>query len=492
MNYIDHYLNKITMYKLTVFGLGTLATISIIFGFTGTLSLDGSRLLVSLGVLMASSFIAQQIFSTLFRVVPNQESTAITALILYFMFLPPSDTYRAAVLALVGFVAVGSKYIIAYRKKHIFNPAAIAAALVGLCGIGSAGWWIGSSVMAPFVLVFAVLLLRKLRRTAMALTFLAVALTIVCVRDFTVADQFGALLTDTLISSPLLFLAAVMLTEPLTAPSTHRKRFLYAGVVGGLYAIPLSFTSGSFTPEVALVLGNLFAYIIDPSLRQRYALRLKEKNKLAPHIYEYVWEPNRPLIFTAGQYIDLALPKYWTDWRGNRRTFSIASSPTEPEVRITMKHGQPSSKYKAVLASAEPRTLFYGQGVAGDFVLPNDDSQKLLWIAGGIGITPFRSMAKHIIDTEQHRDITLVYFAHSEEVVYREIFEEASAYGLTTIYMTDRSVDIQAVLKECAPDYQERICYIAGSDRMVRVHKNELRKQKVPAKNIKVDHFTGY
>src|SRR5258708_7714463 len=74
--------------------------------------------------------------------------------------------------------------------------------------------------------------------------------------------------------------------------------------------------------------------------------------------------------------------------------------------------------------------------LAGDFKLPNDKTQKLVFIAGGIGITPFRSIVKYLIDTNEKRDIVLIYSDKTKDMmVYKDIFDEAvTKLNLKVIY----------------------------------------------------------
>ena len=78
--------------------------------------------------------------------------------------------------------------------------------------------------------------------------------------------------------------------------------------------------------------------------------------------------------------------------------------------------------------------------IAGDFTLPDDPEQKLVFIAGGIGITPFRSMLKYLLDTNQRRDIVLLYANKTaNEIAYKDILSEAQTkLGIQVFYtLTD-------------------------------------------------------
>ena len=85
MPYIDSLLNRITMYRLTLYGLSVLAACSILLGFTGVISYGGVSLGLSLGLLIAASYAFNYLFALLFKAPTNIESVFITAFILFFV-----------------------------------------------------------------------------------------------------------------------------------------------------------------------------------------------------------------------------------------------------------------------------------------------------------------------------------------------------------------------------------------------------------------------
>ena len=107
----------------------------------------------------------------------------------------------------------------------------------------------------------------------------------------------------------------------------------------------------------------------------------------------FFFDPQKPLDFLAGQYVEVTLDHENPDNRGIKRTFSISSSPKDKYISITTKTmvEKPSSFTKSLLQ------LKYGDLVdisspKGSFTLPQDETIPLLFIAGGIGITTFHSM----------------------------------------------------------------------------------------------------
>ncbi|TGQ26498.1 RnfABCDGE type electron transport complex subunit D, partial [Mesorhizobium sp. M00.F.Ca.ET.216.01.1.1] len=129
----------------------------------------------------------------------------------------------------------------------------------------------GNVWLLPLVLLGGILVVRKLRRFDLVATFFGVALaTILATTD---PSQYGTALAETFSSSPLLFFAFVMLTEPLTAPTIRWPRIAFAGIVGFLFAPTIHIGSFYFTPALALLVGNVFAYAVSP--KGRFVLTLE-------------------------------------------------------------------------------------------------------------------------------------------------------------------------------------------------------------------------
>src|SRR6185437_3325714 len=112
--------------------------------------------------------------------------------------------------------------------------------------------------------------------------------------------------------------------------------------------------------------------------------------------------------FTAGQAINLTLlePRE-TDAKGNSRTFSIASAPSEPTLRIATR--MRDTAFKRVLGTLEPGSAVKLRGPMGKFTLPEDDSHPVAMLAGGIGITPFMSMLREEESRGSKRPRLLLY-----------------------------------------------------------------------------------
>lgn len=112
--------------------------------------------------------------------------------------------------------------------------------------------------------------------------------------------------------------------------------------------------------------------------------------------------------FKPGQYISLTVPNpLYQDEKGNTRSFSIASSPQDRFLLIATR--MTGSALKRTLAEAPLGTGVEIRGPLGSFTLPQDASRPIVLVAGGIGITPFRSMVKHAAERRLPHRLTLLY-----------------------------------------------------------------------------------
>ena len=293
-----------------------------------------------------------------------------------------------------------------------------------------------------------------------------------------------------------------MLTEPLTTPPTEYGRYAYAGLVGLLFPPQVHIFSLYSTPELALIIGNVFSYVISPKIK--LLPELQQKLQLAPDIADFIFKPESTFSYRAGQNVEVTLGHKHTDTRGNRRMFTLASSPTEEFLRFGIKFYPKSSSYKQALLAADEHTRISVSPPAGDFVLPKDSTQKLVFIAGGIGVTPYRSMIKYLLDTGERRDITLIYAEkHVKEFVYTDLLLQAELkIGARVVYAVqqDPPADWSGrvgyvtgdVISAEIPDYLERLFYISGPLPMITAIKAELHNLGIHPRQIKTDYFPGY
>lgn len=503
MDLLDRWLDSITMYRLLLYYLLVLIGAAMLFGALGYLPYSPFEITAGTAYLLLVCWITNRVFSYGFEAPANPESSLLTALILALIISPPVSMQSYIFLGAAAGLSISSKYILAIRKQHIFNPAAIAVVLTAWGAHQSANWWVGNVHLAPIVVIGGLLIARKVQRGYMVLSFLLSALIATALLAALHSHSIVSTLHNTILQSSLLFLGFVMLTEPLTSPTTKHHQIWYAVFVGLLFSPQVHILKISSTPELALVAGNIFAYILKPKFR--LLPQLQEKITWGPAVHDFVFQPGRKFAYQPGQYMEWTLPHNQPDNRGVRRYFTLASSPTEDNLRIGVKFYDKGSSFKQALWSLDRKTPIAAGLLGGDFTLPKDTSQKLVFIAGGIGITPFRSMLKYLADTGDKRDIVLFYGErHAADLAYQDVLKEArQKLGTKLVFAISDKTDslppsvhrgqiTAELIAEKAPDYKDRLFYISGSQPMVAAIRSSLHSIGVAEHNIKTDFFPGY
>jgi ferredoxin-NADP reductase len=501
LNLIDRALDSITMYRLVLYYLLSLVVAAFVFTLFGQLPYQPLDLAFSSLLIAAVCWLVNIVFAWGFDAAANKESVWITALILILIVDPvsPLDPAAFGIAAFAAVWAIASKFILAVGRRHIFNPAAFGVALTALALGTPASWWVGGNLqLAPIVLVGGLLVVRKLRRFDLVAAFTVVVLGTIAVAN--PSQPLNAML-QALEYTPLMFFAFVMLTEPLTMPNGRLRRVIFAAFVGLLFSPAIHFGSAIITPEQAILAGNLLAFAFHP--RGRAMLKLQSIREAAADVFDFVFSADRQLAFQAGQYIETTLPTVFSDNRGNRRYFTIASAPSEREIVLGVKFYNAPSTFKQALAKLKPGDSLLASLADGGFTLPRRKRAKLAFLAGGIGVTPFRSMIRELIDRGERRDIVMFYAnERAADIAYRDTFERAERdLGIRTVYTLAKAgpqpgfhnglIDRRLIETEM-PDWRERIFYISGPRKMVSAYERLLREMGVPRRRIRLDFFPGF
>lgn len=486
---IDNLLNSYTMYRVVLYGLGLLLAIAALLGFTGAISISAGGLILSVLVLTVACYLSNKALSLFAHVPTNTESWLISVLILACILPQADSASKVFYTALVGAVAMTSKFVIRYHGNHLLNPAAFGAFVGSLSGLLPATWWIATPWLTPFTLLLALAVLRKQRNFELfAIFVLASAAMLVLTGAVLQGVGLIAVLHTALVSWPIIFFGSIMLTEPATLPPTRYYRLLLGVIVGLLFTSQLHASRLSTTPQAVLLTGNILAALIIPTYS--YLLRLKRVRELSPDVYEVSFARPMTLNFVPGQHAELTLPMagQHTDDRGNRRTFSIASARTEPVVRFIFRVSAKGSAFKRAMLRQKPGDILRLSQISGDFTLPEDDTEPLLLIAGGIGITPYLSM---IGSLTAPRDIVLLHVTSAgQDIAFQKESDKASRFGVRTEHMQSRLSPEN--LQKAVPDLVQRLIYISGPDAMVRSSKAMLISMDLKRSDIKTDYFSRY
>ena len=508
---LDALTGRWTMYRLTVFLLLALTAWSFVLSVAGLLFYTPAELAATAATAVVASLVASRVMGLLFRTRPQTDSSLITGLLLFFLFWPTTEGSQLLTVALAAGAATASKYLLVWRGRHIFNPAAFGAALLAVTGLNSAVWWVAAPLMLVVVLPAAALILYRNRLLPMAGVFLLASGAIIVARFLSGGEPLTTALATLFASYPVLFFVGFMLSEPLTLPPRRWQRLLEAAVVGVLFAVPLNLGPVFMSPELALLLGNLLAFVLAP--RAGIRLRLRENRALTPTARELVFEPQRPLKFRPGQYVELSLPHATPDGRGTRRIFSLTTAPEQSEtVAVGLRASDPSSSFKTALLKLKPGAVVTGTSVAGDFLLPRNPGVPLLLLASGVGVTPFMSQLRSLAaagnldgsggqtDGQAARDVVLVYAASSvDELAYAA---ELHSMGIRVLVCTPEDPQITGwtwlgpglpdaqALARAVPDIAQRAAYVSGSPSAVAAARTAVRG--AGGRTVKTDAFLGY
>lgn len=239
---------------------------------------------------------------------------------------------------------------------------------------------------------------------------------------------------------------------------------------------------------------------------QPYTFSFLKKTEIAQHTYSFFFKRPENFDFIAGQYNRWTLPITATDGRGSSRFFTISSSPEEREsVSLTTKIIQ--SDFKKALLELKEGDEIKIFGPMGNFILDESDNREKVFIAGGIGITPFHSILLSAAAKNLAQSLTLLAsFSTPEEMAFRdELAQIAESHpSLKVIYTATKPEEStqpwegekgrvsEDLIKKYVKDPQTSVFYMAGPPPMVDGAKKLLEGMHIPEENIKLEQFTGY
>lgn len=209
----------------------------------------------------------------------------------------------------------------------------------------------------------------------------------------------------------------------------------------------------------------------------------------------FIFKPLTPFTYQPGQYLDWQLPHKNADDRGERRWFSIASAPHEGNVWLASRFAtEKSSTLKITLNQLKVGDEIEAKEPAGEFVV-TDSNRPLVFLAGGIGITPFRAILMDLADKNELNNIVLLYGNRNQaNVPYKTELDTLAKNnpGFTVKYIYSPNHIDEAVVREVCTDLSKPKFYVSGLEKMVNALHHMLESIGVPKENIKIDDFGGY
>lgn len=233
-------------------------------------------------------------------------------------------------------------------------------------------------------------------------------------------------------------------------------------------------------------------------------IKLLKKETVANDTVAFYWEMPDGFEFRAGQFGDFTLinPSE-TDEDGNTRAFSFVHAPSENEL-VTATRIRDSA-YKQVLKDLSEGTEVKFDGPNGNFTLHKTESTPAVFLIGGIGITPIRSMIAEATINKTSHDMTLLYSNHTpDDAPFTSDFEKFANQNPNFEYvpvMTEADSDKwngesghidEEMLKRYVSDVSKPIYYLAGPADMVKAMYKLLVDAGANEDNIRAEEFSGY
>jgi ferredoxin-NADP reductase len=222
-------------------------------------------------------------------------------------------------------------------------------------------------------------------------------------------------------------------------------------------------------------------------------LKFVSKQPVAADVVSFVFESPTPLAPQAGQYFHYVLPHTDADDRGVERWFTNSAAPSEGHVMISTRVSENASSFKRTLNALESGDEVEADGPEGDFTV-EDFSRNYVFVAGGIGITPFRSILVEAQKQGSPLKATLLYANRSDEVPFKEELEAIAATNpdFQIKYVINPEVVDGNLIKQYVDAVDSPLVYLSGPEPMVKDLRQQLFDLGLDQETVKMDDFPGY
>lgn len=229
------------------------------------------------------------------------------------------------------------------------------------------------------------------------------------------------------------------------------------------------------------------------SYNKRVKARVITSRIIAQDAREVVFEvDDKNFKFVPGQYVHVYIPELkFPDPRGNHRDFSIASLPGETKLKIAFRDS--GSGFKRTLSLIDENLDIEITGPFGNFVLPKKLTRPIIFIAGGVGVTPFFSMISELIKKKTKHPLHLLYVnSNQKRAIYLKELKEMAAKNANFTLQEKYSHLNEADLRDAANLFKNPVWYLAGPPHMVAKKERILLLQGISDKDIYKEEFSGY
>lgn len=223
---------------------------------------------------------------------------------------------------------------------------------------------------------------------------------------------------------------------------------------------------------------------------KKHELVFKESYPEAEDVQTFAFEIQNDLSWKAGQYGLFTITH--KKLKKGTKPFSLSSAPAEHVVRITTRITENPSDFKKALLELKTGMKVSMSGPLGPFYLKKNG--PVIFVAGGIGITPFRSMLQQLQLTEAQsgRPVKLLYLDGAHSHIYRSELDGYAANSAVSVdYLSSRD-DLHAEVDRYATLHADGQYFVAGPKSMVDAVTVYLHNKKIPKRNIAKDAFFGY
>lgn len=212
-------------------------------------------------------------------------------------------------------------------------------------------------------------------------------------------------------------------------------------------------------------------------------------------VVTFVFEPEQPVSWVAGQYIHYTLPHADVDDRGDERWFTVSTAPSRGQITITTRiAAENGSSFKRALQALQVGQTVEAEAPEGDFVW-DDLSRNYILIAGGIGVTPYHAMLVEAAASGKMPRAKLLYANRSaDDIPFKTELDQLAIANpnLTIEYVIDPDRLDTARLQAELAGAENPFVYVSGPEPMVEAMNEELKKLGVTEENLKGDYFPGY
>ena len=223
-------------------------------------------------------------------------------------------------------------------------------------------------------------------------------------------------------------------------------------------------------------------------------LKLIQKIQETTDTISLIFQPEEPFGWRAGQFLRYDLPHPNPDGRGTIHYFTIASAPHESVIRLTYRIDKNRmSSFKNALNELSIDDEIDIDVPKGSFVI-DDPALSYVFIAGGIGITPFRSI---LLDLEHRRfplNIQLLYANRTSEIIFKDDLDQLARKhpNFKVNYVIEPERINEGIIGKYVTGVSAANFYVSGPEPMVMAMEEVLEKMGVGKEKIRHDYFPGY